>query len=215
MKVIGITGAIGAGKSSVARALVADAALARDLGGAVHFFNADDALREARNQAGPLRDALVKLLPAAQGSNGSLDQVALASAAFSDPALLKQLELLQWPVARAAAHTARDQAVAGGASLLIIEAIALLSSGLVEELDGYLVLTLPTSERRERAVGRGMSGAAFDLRDAAQHGLTEALLAAGGVEVSARGSVQEVAAAAGRALRLLCSTDEPHPDRAI
>ena len=215
MKMIGITGAIGAGKSSVARALVADAALARDLGGTVHFFNADDALREARSQAGPLRDAIVKLLPAAQGPDGSLDQVALASAAFSDPALLKQLELLQWPVARAAAHAARDQAVAGGASLLIIEAIALLSSGLVEELDGYLVLTLPTSERRERAVGRGMSGAAFEERDAAQHGLTEALLAAGGVEVSARGSVQEVAAEAGRALRLLCSTDEPHPDRAI
>ena len=214
MKMIGMTGAIGAGKSSVARALVADAALARDLGGTVHFFNADDALREARNQAGPLRDAIVKLLPAAQGPDGSLDQVALASAAFSDPALLKQLELLQWPVARAAAHTARDQAVAGGASLLIIEAIALLSSGLVEELDGYLILTLPTAERRERAVGRGMSGAAFDLRDAAQHGLTEALLAAGGVEVSARGSVQEVAAAAGRALRLLCSTDESQPDPA-
>jgi dephospho-CoA kinase len=214
MKMIGITGAIGAGKSSVARALVADAALARDLGGTVHFFNADDALREARNQAGPLRDAIVKLLPAAQGPDGSLDQVALASAAFSDPALLKQLELLQWPVARAAAHSARDQAVAGGASLLLVEAIALLSSGLADELDGYLVLTLPTAERRERAVGRGMSGAAFDLRDAAQHGLTEALLAAGGVEVSARGSVQEVAAAAGRALRLLCSTDEPHPDSA-
>ena len=210
MKVIGIAGAIGVGKSSVARALVSDAGLGRDFGGAVHYFNADDALRSARNQAGPLQDAILKLLPAAEGPDGSLDQVALASAAFSDPALLKQLELLQWPVARAAMHVAREEAVAGGASLLLVEAIALLSSGLAEELDGYLVLTLPTSERRERAVGRGMSGAAFEERDAAQHGLTEALLAAGGVEVSARGSVQEVAAAAGRALRLLCSTDEPH-----
>ena len=215
MKVIGIAGAIGVGKSSVARALVSDAGLGRDFGGAVHYFNADDALRSARNQAGPLQDAILKLLPAAEGPDGSLDQVALASAAFSDPALLKQLERLQWPVARAAMHVAREQAVASGASLLLVEAIALLSSGLAEELDGYLVLTLPTSERRERAVGRGMSGAAFEERDAAQHGLTEALLAAGGVEVSARGSVQEVAAAAGRALRLLCSTDEPHPDRAI
>ena len=215
MKVIGIAGAIGVGKSSVARALVSDAGLGRDFGGAVHYFNADDALRSARNQAGPLQDAILKLLPAAEGPDGSLDQVALASAAFSDPALLKQLELLQWPVARAAMHVAREEAVAGGASLLLVEAIALLSSGLAEELDGYLVLTLPTSERRERAVGRGMSGAAFEERDAAQHGLTEALLAAGGVEVSARGSVQEVAAEAGRALHLLCSTDEPHPDRAI
>ena len=215
MKTIGIAGAIGAGKSSVARALVADAALARDVGGALHYFNADEALREARNQAGPLRDSIAKLIPAAQSPDGSLDQAALASAAFNDPALLKQLELLQWPVARAAMHVAREEAVAGGASLLLVEAIALLSSGLAEELDGYLVLTLPTSERRERAIGRGMSGAAFEERDVAQHGLTEALLAAGGVEVSARGSVQEVAAAAGRALRLLCSTDEPHPDRAI
>ena len=214
MKVIGIAGAIGVGKSSVARALVSDAGLGRDFGGAVHYFNADDALRSARNQAGPLQDAILKLLPAAEGPDGSLDQVALASAAFSDPALLKQLERLQWPVARAAMHVAREQAVASGASLLLVEAIALLNSGLAEELDGYLVLTLPTSERRERAVGRGMSGAAFEERDAAQHGLTEALLAAGGVEVSARGSVQEVAAAAGRALRLLCSTDEPYPDPA-
>ena len=214
MKTIGIAGAIGAGKSSVARALVADAALARDVGGALHYFNADEALREARNQAGPLRDSIAKLIPAAQGPDASLNQAALASAAFSDPALLKQLELLQWPVARAAMHVAREEAVAGGASLLLVEAIALLSSGLAEELDGYLVLTLPTSERRERAIGRGMSGAAFEERDVAQHGLTEALLAAGGVEVSARGSVQEVAAAAGRALRLLCSTDEPHPDPA-
>ena len=214
MKVIGIAGAIGVGKSSVARALVSDAGLARDLGGAVHYFNADDALRSARNQAGPLQDAILKLLPAAQGPDGSLDQAALASAAFSDPTLLKQLELLQWPVARAAMHVAREQAVASGASLLLVEAIALLNSGLAGELDGYLVLTLPTSERRERAVGRGMSGAAFEERDVAQHGLTEALLAAGGVEVSARGSVQEVAAAAGQALRLLCSTDETHPDPA-
>lgn len=214
MKAIGIAGAIGVGKSSVARALVADAALARDLGGAVHYFNADDALREARNQAGPLRDAILKLLPAAQNPMGSIDQVALASAAFSDAALLKQLELLQWPVARVAMHVARGLAATSGASLLIVEAIALLSSGLAEELDGYLVLTLPTAERRERAAGRGMSGAAFEQRDAAQRGLTEALIAAGGVEVNARGSVQQVAAAAGRALRLLCSTDEPHPDPA-
>jgi dephospho-CoA kinase len=215
MKMIGIAGAIGVGKSSVARALVSDAGLARDLGGAVHYFNADDALRSARNQAGPLQDAILKLLPAAQGPDGSLNQAALASAAFSDPALLKQLERLQWPVARAAMHAARGLAATSGASLLIVEAIALLNSGLAEELDGYLVLTLPTSERRERAIGRGMGGAAFEERDAAQHGLTEALLAAGGVEVSARGSVQEVAAEVGRALRLLCSTDEPHPDRAI
>ena len=214
MKTIGIAGAIGAGKSSVARALVADAALARDVGGALHYFNADEALREARNQAGPLRDSIAKLIPAAQSPDGSLDQAALASAAFNDPALLKQLELLQWPVARAAMHVAREEAVASGASLLLVEAIALLSSGLTEELDGYLVLSLPTAERRERAISRGMSGAAFEQRDAAQRGLTEALIAAGGVEVNARGSVQEVAAGAGQALRLVCSTDEPHPDPA-
>ena len=214
MKTIGIAGAIGAGKSSVARALVADAVLGRDLGGAVHYFNADDALRAARNQAGLLQDAILKLFPAAQGPDGSLDQAALARAAFNNPALLKQLELLQWPVARAAMHVAREQAVASGASLLLVEAIALLNSGLAAELDAYLVLTLPTAERRERAISRGMSGAAFEQRDAAQRGLTEALIAAGGVEVNARGSVQEVAAGAGQALRLLCSTDEPHPDPA-
>ncbi len=68
MKVIGIAGAIGAGKSSVARALVSDAGLGRDLGGAVHYFNADDALRSARNQAGPLQDAIRQTSASRTGS---------------------------------------------------------------------------------------------------------------------------------------------------
>ena len=45
-----------------------------------------------------MADLILKLLPAAQGPDGSLNQAALASAAFSDSALLKQLERLQWPV---------------------------------------------------------------------------------------------------------------------
>jgi dephospho-CoA kinase len=214
MKMIGIAGAIGAGKSSIARALTGDAELSRDLGGAIEFFNADEVLRDARRQPGPLRDAIIKLLPAAAGTDGSLDQLALARAAFSDAALLKQLELLQWPVARAAMHAVREQAAAGGTSLLLVEAIALLNSGLLKELDGFLVLTLAPDERKVRAVGRGMSAEEFDQRDANQRGLTEALLGAGGVEVNARGSIHEVAATAGRALRLLCSTNEPHPNPA-
>lgn len=214
MKSIGIAGAIGVGKSSILRALAGDAALARDLGGAVVAFDADEVLRSARNQPGPLRDAILAVHPSARSADGGLDSTALAKAAFDDPLLLKRLEQLQWPVARAALHDARDAAVAGRASLLLVEAIALLESGLIDELDGVLVLTLPTNQRRARAVGRGLDAAAFDRRDAVQRGLTEALLAAGGIEVSASGSVHDVVTRAGRAIRLLCSANGSRRDPA-
>jgi dephospho-CoA kinase len=214
MRVIGIAGPIGAGKSSVANALRNDVTLMRDLGGQIECFNADDALRAARNEGGPLREAIGALVPAAERSDGSLDAVLLADAVFSDPALLKKLELVQWPVARAALHAAQGRAAASGAALLLVEAIALLDSGLAEVLDGFLVLDAPLEVRQSRALGRGTSAAEFTRRDAAQAGLTGALLAAGGVKIDARGSLGETVSAAAKELRLLCSTDEPHPDPA-
>ncbi len=212
MKVIGVSGPIGTGKSSVIAAICSDARLAHDLGGAVLAVDADATLRAARNESPALRDAIFALVPAAQRADGSLDAERLAELAFADRELLTRLEALQWPIARAAIRSARAQGEASGAALLLVEAIALVASGLVDELDGILLLDAPRELRQARAFERGMRAEHFAQREAAQSGLSDRLLAAGAHPIDARGTVAEVATAAGEALRLLCSTGEAHAD---
>ena len=119
MKVIGVSGPIGAGKSSVVKALTEDRALARNLGGSVHSIDADAVLREARRTSLPLQRAICAIVPEAQREDGSLDSVRLSSAAFERPETLTALEQLQWPIAREAISAARAAGEASGAALLL------------------------------------------------------------------------------------------------
>ena len=212
MKVIGISGPIGAGKSSVVKALTEDRALARDLGGSVHSIDADAVLREARRTSLPLQRAIGAIVPEAQREDGSLDSVRLSSAAFERPETLAALEQLQWPIAREAISGARGAGEASGAALLLVEAIALLDSGLAETLDGLLLIDAPREIRQARLLERGVSAEDFARRERAQAGLSRRLRAAGALPIDAQHSVAEGAAAAADALRLLCSTGERDPN---
>ena len=148
LRVVGVSGPVGAGKSLVLSHLVVDTAFASAIGGPVHLLDADATLREARRQPGRLREAIVALHPAARRSDGSLDTQLLADAAFADPKLLARLEELQWPVVADAFASARSAARLAGAALLLVEAIALLRSGLAAECDLLLLLDAP------REIGR-------------------------------------------------------------
>lgn len=214
MKVIGVAGPIGAGKSSIVHALKEDRALASDLGGAVLSIDADAVLREARRSSLALQRAIAALAPEAQREDGSLDSAKLATAAFARPELLRALEALQWPIAREAIGEARAAADSSGAALLLVEAIALLASGLVESLDGVLLIDAPRDIRQARLLQRGMTAEDFAQREAVQAGLRTRLLAAGALPIDAGGSLAEGAAAAADAVRLLCSTGEANANPA-
>ena len=212
MKVIGVSGPFGAGKSSIVKALTEDRALARDLGGFVLSIDADAVLREARRTSLPLQRAIGAIVPEAKREDGSLDSVRLSSAAFERPETLAALEQLQWPIAREAISAARAAGEAGRASLLLVEAIALLDSGLAETLDGLLLIDAPREIRQARLLERGVSAEDFARREGAQAGLGRRLRAAGALPIDAQHSVAEGAAAAADALRLLCSTGERNPN---
>ncbi len=212
MKVIGVSGPFGAGKSSIVKALTEDRALARDLGGFVLSIDADAVLREARRTSLPLQRAIGAIVPEAKREDGSLDSVRLSSAAFERPETLAALEQLQWPIAREAISAARAAGEAGRASLLLVEAIALLDSGLAETLDGLLLIDAPREIRQARLLERGVSAEDFARREGAQAGLSRRLRAAGALPIDAQHSVAEGAAAAADALRLLCSTGERNPN---
>jgi dephospho-CoA kinase len=212
MKVIGVSGPIGAGKSRIVQALMEDRALARDLGGAILSIDADAVLREARRSSLGLQRAIATIAPEVQRDDGSLDSARLASAAFERPELLRALEALQWPLAREAISGARAAGEASGAALLLVEAIALLDSGLAESLDGVLLIDAPREIRQARLLERGVAAEDFTRREAVQSGLRTRLLAAGALPIDAGQSVAEGAAAAADALRLLCSTGERNPN---
>ena len=205
---VGLGGLIASGKSSLAAALVASTDLQEAIGGAVEHVDADALLRAARSTDVPLRDAILAVVPDARRPDGSLDSALLAARAFADPAVLKRLEELQWPVVRQAISGASRDAAARGARLLLVEAIALGRSGLAAELDGALFLHADGAVRRQRFVARGGSEEDFQMRNAAQAGIPAEMAAIGAVPIDGSGPLPETVHAASQALRRLCLPGE-------
>lgn len=205
---VGLGGLIASGKSSLAAALVASTDLQEAIGGAVEHVDADALLRAARSTDVPLRDAILAVVPGARRPDGSLNSALLAARAFADPAVLKRLEELQWPVVRHAISEASRSAEARGARILLVEAIALGRSGLAAELEGSLFLQADEAVRRSRFLSRGGSEEDFRVRNAAQAGIPAEMAAIGAVPIDGSGPLPETVHAASQALRRLCLPGE-------
>jgi dephospho-CoA kinase len=121
---------------------------------------------------------------------------------------MTRLEELQWPVVRAAISEVSRDAQARGVRLLLVEAIALGRSGLAEELDGALFLHVDEAVRRDRFLSRGGSEEDFQLRNAAQVGITAEMQGIGAIPIDGSGSLPETVHAASQALRRLCLQGE-------
>lgn len=205
---VGLGGLIASGKSSLAAALAASSALEEAIGGAVEHVDADALLRAARATDAALRDAILGVVPDARRADGSLDTKVLSARAFANSAVMTRLEELQWPVVRAAISEVSRVAQARGARLLLVEAIALGRSGLAEELDGALFLHVDEAVRRDRFLSRGGSEEDFQLRNAAQVGITAEMQGIGAIPIDGSGPLPETVHAASQALRRLCLPGE-------
>jgi dephospho-CoA kinase len=158
--VIGITGPIGCGKSTVAGWL-------EELGGVV--VDADRIAREVTAPAEPALDAVVEAFGERYlAPDGSLDRAALGRLVFSNPAELARLEAIVHPAVRPRIEAAVAAAAAGGAPLVVIEAIKLVEAGHAARCDEVWLVTCDAAAQRERLVGRGMTNADAAARIAAQ-----------------------------------------------
>ena len=205
---VGLGGLIASGKSSLAVALVASSELRQAIGGAVEHLDVDALLRAARLSNTPLRDAILAAVPDARRVDGSLDTTLLAARAFGDPAVMRRLEQLQWPVVRETLSEVSRAAEARGVRLLLVEAIALGRSGLAKELDGSLFLHVDEGARRQRFVVRGGSEEDFQVRNAVQAGIPAEMAGIGAVPIDGSGTLPETVYAASLALRRLCLQGE-------
>ena len=159
--VLGITGGIASGKSSVA-------AIFAEFGAAV--VSADRLAREAVAPGTATLAALVEAFsPQILAATGELDREVLGRLVFADPAARERLNAITHP-AIARLSTARLSALRhAGLPLVVYEAPLLFEAGAQQRVDRVLVVvTEPGVQRRRLAERDGLAPAEIDRRIAAQ-----------------------------------------------
>jgi len=166
MVLIGLTGGIGAGKSTVSSAL-------RDRGALV--IDADAITRELQQPGQPVFDAMVERF--GRGilqDDGSLDRQAVADLVFPDPAALADLNAIVHP-AVGATIAERLQSATGTDAIVILDVPLLVESGR-DDMGGTIVVDCDPEIAVQRLVEqRGFSEADARARIARQASREERL----------------------------------------
>lgn len=150
MRVIGLTGGIGAGKSTVA-------GLFADLGAS----NIDvDALgRDVLRRGGAAYDGVIARFGAnIVGSDGQIDRSALAATVFADDRALADLTSISHPAINALLADRLAEVDAAGAEVVVLDMAVLVESQLGRGLyDTVIVVEAPWSVRLPRLTSRGLT----------------------------------------------------------
>lgn len=185
--VIGLTGPIGCGKSTVGQML-------GELGGTV--IDADILARDATAPGQPALGSIrSRFGDAVLQRDGSLDRAALAAVVFADPGALWDLEAIVHPQVRARVLERLERAASATDPFVVIEAIKLVEGGLAERCDEVWLVECTPAEQRQRLQDRGMTVDDLERRITAQGaGLTERLAGRATRRVSTSGNLAETRA---------------------
>ncbi|GAC1337862.1 MAG: dephospho-CoA kinase [Myxococcales bacterium] len=160
VRLYGLTGNIGVGKSAVARLL-------REAG--VPVLDADQLAREAALPGTEGLREIGRRFPGVVGADGALDRKALAARVFGDAGERAALNAILHP--RIAAALAEKAAAldAKGTPFAVYEAALLVENGLADAFAGLIVVTAPLAAQLARLRARdGMGEPEARARLAAQ-----------------------------------------------
>ena len=149
--IIGLTGSIGMGKSTVAE-------MFEEAG--VPVFDADAEVRAMQGPGGSLLAAIEEAFPGSTNENG-VDREKLGAQVFADPEKLARLEAIVHPAVAAR----RAAFLEGNADqkLLVFDIPLLFERGGHEAVDTIVVVSAPAEVQRERVLARpGMTEAKFE-----------------------------------------------------
>ena len=174
MIVVGLTGSIGMGKSTVA-AMFADAG--------VPVFDADAVVHQLQRPDGALVDAIESAFPGATNENG-VDRAKLGAQVFGDSAKLKRLEAIVHPAV--ASERAAFLGANANAPMVVFDIPLLLEKGRTPDIAAVVVVSAPADVQRDRVLARpGMTEAKFNhilslqMPDAQKRGMADYVIDTG------------------------------------
>jgi dephospho-CoA kinase len=145
--VIGLTGGIGSGKSTVADRLVALGAALVDTDRIAHELTAAGGAAMA-----PIREAFG---PGVVAPDGSMDRAGMRTLAFDDPQARRRLEAILHPLIRERTDAAVRAAVGAGVPYVLVAVPLLVESGQAQgRFDRILVVDCPPDIQIERVMRR-------------------------------------------------------------
>ena len=152
MRVVGLTGSIGMGKSTTA-------AMFRARGLPVH--DADRAVH--RLYAGEAAHAIEALFPGVSDGRDGIDRAQLAARVLDSPSALAKLEAVIHPLVRKSEAAFLERARRDARRLVLLDIPLLFETGRAETLDVVVVVTAEPEVQRARVLARaGMSTEKFE-----------------------------------------------------
>jgi dephospho-CoA kinase len=151
MRILGLTGSIGMGKSTTAK-LFAEAG--------VPVYDADAAVHKIyEGEAAPAIEA------AFPGTtvDGRVDRAKLSAKVVHDQAAIKQLEQIVHPMLGASRRKFLEEAERSGAPVVVMDIPLLFETGGEKRVDAVVVVSTDPATQRERILARGtMTSEALD-----------------------------------------------------
>ena len=146
MKIIGITGPTGAGKTTALRALA-------DLGACI--IDADAVYHQLLEGSAPLREALTARFGASiLDDGGKIDRKRLGNLVFGDPEALAGLNAITHRFVEEEIVRLEEEAAREGCPAVAIDAIALIESGVAGRCDAVVGVLAPKELRIRRIMAR-------------------------------------------------------------
>ena len=142
MRILGLTGSIGMGKSTTAK-LFAEAG--------VPVYDADATVHHIyQGEAAPLIEA------AFPGTtvDGKVDRAKLSEQVVHDPAAMRRLEQIVHPLLRAHHQAFLDEAERSGAAVAVVDVPLLFETGGDKQVDAVVVVSTDAETQRARILAR-------------------------------------------------------------
>jgi dephospho-CoA kinase len=145
IKLVGLTGGIGSGKSTVAQML-------RECG--IPVIDADAIARQVVEPGLPAHGEIVGAWPEVVAADGRIDRKRLGAIVFSNAASQARLEAITHPRIREQVAVQAAALEAAGHRLAFLEAALLVETGFYKQLEGLVVVSLGEATQVERVVAR-------------------------------------------------------------
>jgi len=142
MLLIGLTGSIGMGKSTVGRFFAEAGVPVHDADATVHALYEAEAV-----------DAIAAAFPGSV-ADGKVDRMALGAQVFGDQAALRRLEAIVHPLVRASETKFLAAAAARGARVVLLDIPLLFETGGETRVDVVVVVSAGAAAQRARVLER-------------------------------------------------------------